>query len=139
MSIYATILSIEDERQWMAELQAVGIKSDIIRDGGPDFDDLDAPIIYRGSHVLPEESHARGGSVEVALIPGHVRFWREKPDAPSEDEPEGPPEPYLRLSVHAHGDTDGGLADATVVLTQRQATRLRDALNEWLDEINESD
>lgn len=135
MSIWASTLSIEDERQWIADLEEAGIKSGVIRDGEPEFDDLDAPIIYQGSHVLPEESDARGGSVDLAIIPPHVRFWRENPDTPVEDEPEGPPyEPFLRLSVDTHKNSDGGEAHSTVVLTRRQAGRLRDELNEWLDQ-----
>lgn len=132
MSIWASTLTIEDERQWVAELQEAGIGAGVIRDGEPDFDDLDAPIIYKGSHVLPEEDHPRGGSVGLAIIPPHVRYWRENPNGV--EEPEGTPyEPFLRLDVQAHGDTDGGPADATVVLTRHQVERLRDALAEFLE------
>lgn len=129
MSIWASFLTIEDERQWRAALEAQGIKTGVVRDGDPDFDDLDAPIVYQGSGVFPDESHARGGSVGLALIPAHVRFWRDNPDANPEDEPDGgAPEPFVRLDVEA--------ADGVVVLTKRQATRLRDALNEWLERLD---
>lgn len=129
MSIWAEIITIEDERQWRAALEAQGIKTGVIRDGEPDFDDLDAPIVYQGSHVLPDEAHVRGGSVGLALIPAHVRFWRDNPDANGEDEPDdGAPEPFLRLDVEGE--------DGTVVLTRRQATRLRDALNDWLGRLD---
>lgn len=127
MSIWASFLTIEDERQWRAALEAQGIKTGVVRDGDPDFDDLDAPIVYQGSHVLPDEAHARGGNVGLALIPAHVRFWRDNPDANPEDEPSGPPEPFVRLDVEGE--------DGTVVLTKRQATRLRDALSTWLAEL----
>jgi hypothetical protein len=135
VSIFATLLSIEDERQWIAGLQSQGIDAGVIRDGGPDFDDLDAPIVYQGSHVLPEESDFRAGSLDLAAIPPHVRFWRENPDADVEDEPGYPDacEPFLRMSLEAHESTYGGGGDATVLLTIRQATRLRDALDHWLD------
>lgn len=136
MSIWASTLNIEDERQWTAELEEAGIKTGIIRDGGPDFDDLDAPIIYQGSHVLPDETDARGGSVDLAHIPGHVRFWRDNPNAPVEDEPETPPcDRFLRLSMHSYEGTYGeGEGHTTVILTRRQAARLRDSLTEFLDD-----
>ncbi len=134
MSIFATWLTIEDEREWIADLQGQGIKAGVIRDGAPHFDDYDAPLIYEGSHVLPGEGAPRGGSVDVAAIPGHVRYWREHPDAPTESEPgHGPPDPYLRLGVSAPESTDGGGGDATVLLTVRQVGRLRDTLTEWIE------
>lgn len=129
MSIYATWLTIEDERQWVSDLQADGIKAGVIRDGSPDFDDTDAPIIYQGSNILPSDDHARGGAVEVASIPSHIT--RDMEDSAPED---GAPHPWLRLGVHAKPGgrhEEGG--DATVVLTKHQATRLRDTLTEWLD------
>jgi hypothetical protein len=132
VSIYGSILTIEDERQWVADLRGQGISAEVIRDGDPESDDLDAPLIYQGSHVLPEDSHPRGGYVGLAHIAAHVRFWRENPDAPLHDEPWLPAEPFLRLSVVADETTYQGGGDATVVLTSRQATRLRDALNDWL-------
>lgn len=130
MSIYASIFSIEDERQWVAELKAGGIDAGIIRDGGPTADDLDAPIIYQGSHVLPADSDPRGGSVHLALVPSHIT--RDGRDDKAEDEA---PWPYLRLDVCAHETTYQGGGAAPVVLTTRQAVRLRDALTEWLDEV----
>lgn len=135
MSIFASFFSIEDERQWMAALQDAGIKTGIIRDSGPEFDDLDAPIIYQGSHVMPDEADERGGSVHLASIPAHVRYWQENPDAPTETEPEEGHEPFLRLDIQAHENTYYGGGDATVILTKRQATRLRDNLTWWLEEI----
>ena len=130
MSIFATWLTIEDERQWIASLESEGIDAAVIRDGVPSFDDLDAPIIYQGSHVIPAESDPRGGSVDLSAIPGHVRFWRENPDAPIEDEPEGKVEPYLRLGVQDHQGNR-----AVVILTARQAARLKGTLTDWLDAL----
>lgn len=131
MSIFATWLTIEDERQWIAELQTEGIGAGVIRDGGPSVDDLDAPIIYQGSHVLPADTDPRGGSVFLCAIPSHIT--RDGRDDRSEDEG---PWPWLRLSVHAHatsyGDRNG---DATVILTPRQAERMRDTLAEWLSAV----
>jgi hypothetical protein len=130
VSIFATTLTIEDERQWIASLEADGIGAGVIRDGNPDPDDLDAPIIYQGSHVLPADSSPRAGSVELALIPSHIT--RDGRDDRPEDEK---PWAWLRLSVGAHASTYGGGGDATVLLTVRQATRLRDSISEWLAEV----
>lgn len=130
MSIYGTCFSIEDERQWVAELNKHGINAGVIRDGDPDPEDLDAPLIYQGSHVLPEADHPRGGHVGLACINAFVRHYREHPD--SEEEPWLPLEPYLRLDVKADDATAQGGAYATVVLTVEQASRLRAALDEWI-------
>ena len=122
MSIFATWLTIEDEREWVADLQGEGIKAGVIRDGDPSFDDHDAPLVYQGSHVLPDEDSPRGGHVEFAAIPAHVRYWRENPGAPGATEPEGV-DAWIRLSVN----------EGTVLLTERQVRRLRDGLTEWLE------
>jgi hypothetical protein len=82
----------------------------------------DAPLVYKGSHILPADTDPRGGGVDVAMIPGHVRYWRDHPDAI--EEPGGPPEPYLRLGVNGE----------TVVLTRRNVAQLYDTLTEWLEE-----
>lgn len=133
MSIWARILSIEDEGQWIAGLEADGIKAGVIRDGEPDFDDFDAPIIYQGSHILPnQENDLRGGSLDLALVPGHIT--RDGRDDRDEDSCW----PYLRLSVQAHDTTYHGGGDATVILTERQTARLRDELSYWLERVAES-
>jgi len=134
VSIWGSFFGIEDERQWVAELEAEGIKAGIIRDGEPLPEDLDAPLVYQGSHVLPEADHPRGGSVDLAHVAAHVRFWREHPDAPPEQELEFPHEPYLRLSVHEDPRTPyRSVGDATVLLTTGQARRLIAAVAEWLE------
>jgi len=120
MSIFASFFSIEDERQWMADLEASGIKAGVIRDGEPTPEDLDAPIIYQGSHVLPKDDDPRGGSVGLALIPSHIT--RDGRDDKTEDEA---PWPWLRLDVNHE----------TVILTLEQAKRLRAALGEWVDDV----
>lgn len=127
MSIYATIFHIEDERQWIAELQESGVDAAVIRDGEPDPTDLDAPIIYQGSHVLPSHDDPRGGSVSLALIPPHIT--RDGRDDRTEGEG---PWPFLRLDVSSHSTTNHGGCLATVVLTDQQVLRLRDALTKWL-------
>lgn len=89
----------------------------------------DAPLIYRGSHVLPSDDDPRGGSVDLACIPDHIT--RDGRD----DAPEGALKDWLRLSVHEHGDTPGEPTpgDASVVLTRPQVERLRDELTWWLE------
>jgi hypothetical protein len=123
MSIYCTILSIEDERQTQQALNAAGIGYHHFADGEEveDLNDLadenlDAPIIYQGSHVLPSDDDSRGGQVHLASIPDHIT--RDGRD----DAPEGSKKQFLRLSVN----------DATIVLTKRQAQRLHDSIGEWL-------
>lgn len=134
MSIFASFFAIEDEREWVAELETAGIQAGVIRDGEPEPEDLDAPYIYQGSNILPDTGDPRGGSVDLASIPAHIRFWRENPDAPVESEPDLPVEPFLRFSVHENPETPNqSEGDATVLLNIDQARRLIDALNEWIE------
>jgi hypothetical protein len=132
MSIWGTFFSIEDERQVAAELEAQGIGYGLIDDEGhhgpDDLDHLpeemtDAPIIYQASHVLPSGRDERGGYVMLSSVGGFV--CRE--DRESEQPHEDALWPFLRLEA---GGKDG--ADAPVVLTLRQAERLRAALDEWV-------
>lgn len=83
----------------------------------------DAPLVYQGSHVLPSDDDERGGWVDIALIPGHVRVYRDNPDADSAGEDDWPPEPFLRFGVNGE----------TVVLTRRNATEVAATLNDWLE------
>lgn len=133
MSIYGTFFLIEDERQWIEELEADGIDAGVIRDGEPSEEDLDGPLIYQGSHVLPEPNDPRGGSVDLGCIAPHVRFWRENPDALVAEELDVPYEPYLRLSVNeSRSQPNRSEGQATVLLTVDQTERLIQALTEWV-------
>lgn len=77
-----------------------------------------APIIYRGSHLLPSDTDQRGGHVSLAEVPGHItRDGRD--DGPDD---EFGVWPWLRLSV---GQEDAVLDEALV-------RSLRDALDGWL-------
>jgi hypothetical protein len=77
-----------------------------------------APIAYRGSHILPSETDRRQGSVSLALVPGHItRDGRD--DGPDD---ENGVWPWLRLSV--------GQEDA--VLDEQLARGMHEALGEWL-------
>jgi hypothetical protein len=77
-----------------------------------------SPILYRGSHILPSEEDERGGSVQLAEVPGYIT--RDGRDDGPEDGVT--PWPYVRLSV--------GQEDA--VLNEALAASLRDALGGWL-------
>lgn len=87
-----------------------------------DGDDQPAPIVYRGSHVLPADDDQRGGAVLLCQIPGHIS--RDGRD--DLNDPDGAVWPYLRLSVH----TDG---HAAAVLDRRQVEQLHTFLGEWLE------
>ena len=150
MSIWGSFFSIEDEREWIADLKAEGIEAGVIRDGDPLPEDLDAPYVYEGSHVLPSAGDRRGGSLDLAYIPAHVPYWREAPekaDCTAEEwdklvheEPEGPPyPPFLRLGLDSKesetrykGEPYVPAGHATVLLNRNHVLRLRDALSEWL-------
>ena len=82
------------------------------------------PLVYHGSHVLPESKGERGGGVDLALLPAHVGYYRRYPNGPNET---WGYEPYLRLGVTARTD------DATVILTAAQVRILHAALGEWLE------
>lgn len=84
----------------------------------------DTPLKYQGSHVLPSDEDERGGWVDIACILGHVRYYRDNPNAPVNEEPEWPNvEPFLRFGVN----------DEKVVLTERNVQMVYDSLGEWLE------
>lgn len=132
MSIYATSLMIEDARQEAERLATHGIDFGVIGRVGPvelddlPLDELDAPIIYQGSHILPSDDDPRGGAVDTGWIPDHIE--RDGRD----DGREGP-KPWLRLGVTQASSGDADAGRATVVLTREQVKRLRDDLSSWLD------
>lgn len=83
----------------------------------------DAPLVYQGSHVLPDSSmDKRGGYVDIASIPSHIT--RDGRDDKPEDET---PWPYLRLGVN----------ESTVILTRHNVAQIAATLNEWLEEVPE--
>lgn len=81
-----------------------------------------APLVYQGSHILPDErTDPRGGYVDIALIPSHIT--RDGRDERPED---GPPWPYLRFGVNG----------ATVVLTRDQVEQIVMTLTWWLHAVS---
>lgn len=97
MSIYATWLYFHDD---------------------PDdpCNDLGAPYLYRGSHILPSLDDERGGYVEVAAIPNYIVREGRADGGPGLHD-------WLRVSV----------GDGKAVLNRAHVQRLRDTLTEWLD------
>lgn len=80
------------------------------------------PIKYQGSHILPSDRDERGGHFDLGAIPSHItRNGRD-------DAPEGRWHSWLRLSVN----------DETIILTSKQVSGLRDALDLWLDSCNQA-
>lgn len=81
------------------------------------------PWIYLGSHILPADDDARGGSVGLALIPSHItRDGRD--DQPDDRQPW----PWLRLSL------DTQPSDPAVILNPAQARHLAEQMAAWADQ-----
>lgn len=89
-------------------------------DGDPEH--LGPPWIYRGSHLTPAEDDPRGGSIGLALIPSHITA-----DARDDSPADGPPWPWLRLSLHVDSD------DPTVLINPAQARFLAEQMSTWAD------
>lgn len=113
MSIYATLIMFERDDYADDPDDPVGTAF------GP------APIIYRGSHVLPSDSDDRGGTVSVCAIPGSIEREGRPPVG---GELDGTFHPWLRLSV----DPDDSGEPATVVLDRAHVNRLYQTFGDWL-------
>ena len=111
MSIYATWLDFGFDENW------------------EDGDETAPPWLYSGSHVLPEQNDARGGQVEVGVIPNHVCAYRAGEENPELDE--------RVLAAHKCGFVRLGVGGdgpfQTVVLDAAHVRELRDMLTTWLD------
>lgn len=123
MSIYASSFELSDE-------------GDEEGRNGP------APLVYRRSHLLPSLDDPRGGSLDLANIPGFItqdgrcaHGWLNHDPLECENEDELPMVwPFLRMSltpVQAGVRVD--YPEDTVVLDRSQVEALRDHLTEWLD------
>lgn len=120
MSIYATIFDIGAEHKpRCSRMKKIGHKmyecddSKLCTCGA-------SPLLYKESHVLPSNRDKRGGCVMLAGIPSHItRNGRD-------NGAEGQWHPWLRLSVFNPGSD-------SIVLTRKQAEKMRDAMQQWLD------
>jgi hypothetical protein len=120
MSIYSTIFDIGGEHSpRCARMEK--LKSKVYRvDDSKQCTCGASPIVYQGSHILPSNRDERGGCVMLAGIRGHIT--RNGKD----DGPENEWHPWLRLSVF-------DLGSDSVLLTRKQAEKLRRVLTEWLE------
>jgi len=74
VSIYASLASPDDSEHTddCAQWEKHGDLWEI-SDRPCDCGQPDAPLVYQGSHILPDEKHdKRGGFVDLALIPSHI-------------------------------------------------------------------
>ncbi|MBW0088274.1 hypothetical protein I4I73_03465 [Pseudonocardia sp. KRD-184] len=103
---------------------------------GDDGDDYPAPLIYRQSHVLPTVDDPRGGTLDLAYIPGFIT--RDGRDVDGELDPDCENDgvwPFLRVSLRAEQGlamVEAGEPEDTVVLDRDQVATLRDELTDWL-------
>lgn len=96
-------------------------------------DTLPPPIAYLGSHVRILPDAWRYGTVHTAHIPPWCAHDVTDPESVDED---GPPVPYLRLSVDGYNWRDPEAdASADVVLDAEQVAALRDDLTRWLEAV----
>jgi len=131
MSIYASLYAPED---WHAETCAYWVEtppSSGCLEPGREEDctckKLHAPIVYKGSHVLPSMDDERGGSVDLALIPGFIQREGRDAERPDNDESSDfPAWPFLRFGVNGEAVV---LDRAGVELVARQ-------LNDWLAHVD---
>lgn len=89
------------------------------------------PIVYRGSHILPADTDLRGGSVDLAQIPG----WIYREGQPPIDETGERHWPWLRLWVASGEGTDElKPGHAAVVLDRAHVQEIHTYLGEWLEQ-----
>lgn len=88
-------------------------------------DDRQAPLVYRGSHILPRITDKRGGSLDLAHIAGFIT--RDGNDGTSDSIPYWP---YLRVSL------DDPWHEGTIVLDVHQVDQLIADLQSWRDNVD---
>lgn len=93
-------------------------------------DDYPQPFVYRGSHLLPGPGDERGGSLDLAYIPGHITA-AGRDDGPDDEEGVWP---WLRLFMRPdqRRAAEIGQPEDTIVLDRDQVAALRDELDDWL-------
>lgn len=97
---------------------------------GPD--DLPPPVAYLGSHVRIAPDAWRYGTVDTAHIPP---WCAHGVDLEEWDGDDGPPAPYMRLSVTGWDRHEQRETNATVLLDEDQVRALRDDFTHWLDSL----
>jgi hypothetical protein len=83
------------------------------------------PLVYRGSHLLPHNKDKRQGEFGISAIPSHITRSGKDNGA------EGRWHPWLRVHVSETNQEMG----STVVITKKQAEKLRNDLSEWLKSV----
>jgi hypothetical protein len=135
MSIYASLRAPSDDH---AETCAIWIPDPKFGDGGLMEGDPSlcscklrhAPIVYKGSHVLPSLTDERGGWLDIALIPGFVQREGRESEQPDNDEmSDYPAWPFLRFGVN----------ESTVVLDQDAVGDIVGTLTYWLEHVGRSE
>jgi hypothetical protein len=91
-----------------------------------DEPDRRAPMLYRGSHVLPSMDDTRGGSFDLGLIPGHIT--RDGHDDGDED---GAVWPFLRVGMRGSEEEPD-----TLVFDVEQVEQLHADLGWWLAHVD---
>lgn len=90
-----------------------------------DDDDPDwpSPYVYTDSSRYPDHTLERRGWIDVAVIPAHVAYWRDNPNADESLEPDGGWDSnWLRLGVN----------DGVVILDRAGVELLHRTFTEWL-------
>lgn len=129
MSVYATILHVQNPEDTREEEEAVGV---LTLGDDSEARSLGSPWAFWGSHIIPDREGLRTGHVELAAIPAFVQDARQ--NVPESDHREGWL-PWLRLSVGTESSL--GSHPSIVVLDTAQATKIRDTLDEWLSSVED--
>ena len=121
MSIYCSIFGLgDDHKPRCARMKSIGVGIYQEDDSKP-CTCGNSPLRYQDSHTLPSQSDARGGQLGFAAIPDHItRSGRSKES--------GKYWPWIRFHL------SGGDKDA-VILTLKQVRALRDALTQWVEDV----
>lgn len=93
---------------------------------GPGEEPWPCPYAYPEGHSnrYPDGTLHRGGWVDIAVIPAHVKFWLDHPDAPLHEEPDGGWDPdWLRFGVNG----------ATLILDRAGVELVYRTLGEFLE------
>jgi hypothetical protein len=114
MSVFGTILSFNTDHEDGCAMYVETSPGELIFSGRPcSCGTPSAPIVYEGSHVVPNGRDRRGGWMDLASALD---------------------KPFLRLWVCKEGSLEGEV----VVVDRRQVQRLHEATGEWLASTEET-